>query len=560
MECNQISDFDLPSVPGLVKRGSDVPPLDKGRPGGVYAFVKTKGVHMKVVTADEMREIDRRAIEEFGIPGVVLMENAGRGAAEVIEEIANEIEAGRILIIAGKGNNGGDGHVVARHLVNRGIDCEILLIGKVKDVKGDARINLDTAIKMGIEVREETSDISIVENYIALSDLVVDALLGTGLTKEVSGFYMQTIEAINAFELPVVSLDIPSGLDSTTGEPLGLAVEADVTVTFCLPKVGTILYPGADYAGELELVDIGAPYELLENRGKKTSLLLQADVEEILLPRDADSHKGTYGHLLLVAGSTGKSGAAVMAGRSAMRSGAGLVTVAGPSSINNVLETNLIEVMTEPLVDMDGGFLGSGAVKKVLSLLEGKSALVLGPGLSREEETGNFTRAILEKLAIPAVIDADALWHLSAHAEHIKKCKAPLILTPHPGEMATLLGISTKEVQQDRINVARTFSTNFDCYLVLKGARTIVATPEGDIFINMTGNPGMATAGTGDVLCGIMGSFLAQGYSTLESALAAVYIHGEAGDRVAEEKGDAGLIATDIIERLPEVFKELGEE
>ncbi|MDH3973816.1 MAG: NAD(P)H-hydrate dehydratase [Deltaproteobacteria bacterium] len=513
---------------------------------------------MKVVTADEMREIDRRAIEEFGIPGVVLMENAGRGAAEIIAEITHETDAGRVLVIAGKGNNGGDGHVVARHLVNRGIDCEILLVGKIKDVKGDARINLDTAIKMGIEIREETGDISVVENVITGAHLVVDGLLGTGLAKEVSGFYEQVIEAINSSDLPVVSLDIPSGLDSTTGRPLGLAVEADVTVTFCLPKTGAVIYPGADYVGQLEVADIGVPYALLEDREKKTSLILKADVEEILLPREADSHKGSYGHLLVVAGSGGKSGAAVMAGKSALRSGAGLVTVAAPSSINSILETNLTEVMTESLSDVDGGFLGSGAVKKALYLLKDKSALVLGPGLSREEESGTFVRAIMEKLSIPAVLDADALWHLSAHTGLISKCKAPLILTPHPGEMATILGISSKEVQQDRLNIARSFAADFECYLILKGARTLVASPEGDVFINMTGNAGMATAGTGDVLCGIVGSLLGQGYSALESALAGVYIHGEAGDRIAEEKGEAGLIATDIIERFPEVFREMG--
>lgn len=514
---------------------------------------------MKVVTADEMREIDRRAIEEFGVPGVVLMENAGRGAADVVEALVREMDAARVLVIAGKGNNGGDGHVVARHLVNRGIDCEILLIGRIKDVKGDAGINLDTAIKMGIEVSEESSDIAVVENHIALADIVVDGLLGTGLAKEVSGFYLEVIDAINASELPVVSLDVPSGLDATTGRPLGLAVEADVTVTFCLPKAGTVIHPGADYVGQLEVADIGAPYELLENRGKKTSLILKSHIEEIILPREADSHKGTYGHLLVIAGSAGKSGAAVMAGKSAMRSGAGLVTVAAPSSINNILETNLTEVMTEPLAELDGGFLGTSAVKKGLSLLEVKSALVLGPGLSRQEETGNFVRAIMEKFAVPAVLDADALWHLSAYTGLIKNSSAPLILTPHPGEMATLLGISSKEVQQDRLNIARAFAGKFGCYLVLKGARTLVATPEEDLYINMTGNPGMATAGTGDVLVGIIGSLLAQGYSALESALAGVYIHGEAGDRVAEEKGEVGLIATDIIERLPEVFKELGE-
>ena len=512
---------------------------------------------MKVVSADEMREIDRRAIEEYGVPSIVLMENAGRAAADAIEGLCAEDKIDTVLVIAGKGNNGGDGFVVARHLVNRGLDCSILLIGEVSAAKGDARINLDIALKMGIEVREAQSNISLVEEEIRSAGLLVDALFGTGLSKKVEGFFAEVIDRINMSDSPIVSLDIPSGLDASTGRVLGTTVEADMTVTFCLPKIGSIIHPGVNYVGELILADIGAPIDLLEDRSLKTSLILQEDAAEVLLPRDEESHKGSYGHLLVVAGSRGKTGAAVLAAEAAMRGGAGLVTLAAPASLNDILENKLTEVMTEPLPEEKDGFLGKGSAKKILSALEDKCTLLLGPGISRQDETGQMVRELLANLSIPAVIDADALWHLSGALELIRDSKAPLILTPHPGEMARLLGISAADVQADRIGISRKFATEYGCYLILKGTRTIIATPSGEIFINTTGNPGMASGGTGDVLAGLIGALLAQGCSPLESSIAGVYIHGLAGDMAAEEKGEAGLIAGDIIRKMPEVMKEL---
>ncbi len=512
---------------------------------------------MKVVSADEMREIDRRAIEEYGVPGVVLMENAGRAAADAIETVCLEERVDRVLVVAGKGNNGGDGFVVARHLVNRGIDATILLIGKMADVEGDAKINLDIAVKMGIEVRDSLMDVSAVEGEVRSAGLLVDALLGTGLTKEVEGFYAEVIDAINMSDSPIVSLDIPSGLDASTGRVLGTTVEADLTVTFCLPKIGCILYPGADYVGDLILADIGAPIDLLEDRDLKTSIILEEDAAELILPRDEESHKGSYGHLLLVAGSRGKTGAAVLAADAAMRGGAGLVTLAAPASLDDILENKLTEVMTEPVAEEENGFFTEGAATDILKQLEGKSTLVLGPGISRKKETGQMIRHILGKLSVPAVIDADALWHLSGTLELIKDSKASLILTPHPGEMARLLRISAAEVQADRLGISKRFAAEYGCYLILKGARTIIASPSGEAFINSTGNAGMASGGTGDVLAGLIGALLCQGCSPLESSIAGVWIHGEAGDKAAEEKGAAGLIASDIIEKIPEVMKDL---
>lgn len=512
---------------------------------------------MKVVSAYEMREIDRRSIEEYGLPGAVLMENAGHAAADAIEDVCLEEGVDRVLVVAGKGNNGGDGFVVARHLVNRGIDTTILLIGKMADVKGDAKINLDIANKMGIEVRESLMDIPLVEEEIRSAGLLVDALLGTGLSHDVEGFYAEVIDAINMSDSPIVSLDIPSGLDASTGRVLGTTVEADMTVTFCLPKIGCIIHPGAEYVGDLILADIGAPFDLLEDRDLKTSLILKEDAAELLLPRDEDSHKGSYGHLLVVAGSIGKTGAAVLAADAAMRGGAGLVTLAAPASLNDILESKLTEVMTEPVAEEKDGFFAKEAASNILEKLESKSALVLGPGISRQDETGQMLIQILGNLSIPAVIDADAIWHLAGAKELIQDSKASLILTPHPGEMARLLGISPAEVQADRIGTSRQFAAEYGCYLVLKGARTLVVAPSGEVFINTTGNSGMASAGTGDVLAGLIGALLCQGCSPLESAIAGVWIHGTAGDKAADEKGEAGLIASDIIEKMPEVMKSM---
>ena len=512
---------------------------------------------MKIVNADEMREIDRRAIEDYGVPGIVLMENAGRAAAEAIEDICLKNNIASVLVVAGKGNNGGDGFVVARHLVNRGFDCSILLIGKMPDIKGDARLNLNIAEKMGIQILESSNNILMVHEAIRSAGLLVDALLGTGLRNNVEGFYAEAIDAINISGCHIVSLDIPSGLDSSTGRVLGITVEADFTVTFCLPKVGSVIYPGASYIGDLILADTGAPRDLLEDRNLKTSIIVKEEVTQLIMPRDEEGHKGSYGHLLVVAGSTGKTGAAVMSAEAGMKGGAGLVTLAFPASLSHIIECRLKEVMTEPLVEESGGSFVSGAAARILKKLDGKTALVLGPGISRNDETGQMIRHLLHGLSTPAIIDADALWHLSSAKELIAECKVPLILTPHPGEMATMLGISISEVQGDRLGISKRFAAEYGCFLILKGARTVIASPAGDLFINTTGNPGMASGGTGDVLAGLIGALLCQGCSPLESAVAGVWIHGEAGDRVKEEKGEAGLIASDIINKIPEVMRDL---
>lgn len=514
---------------------------------------------MKLATAEQMRELDRRAIQEVGIPGILLMENAGRGAAELIRERYGP-RPRKVAVLCGRGNNGGDGLVIARHLRNWGWDVRVYLFAPKGEVTGDAKVNLDIWIRMGGEVVEVLGDGAIpsLREDLALREVLVDALLGTGLKDEVKGLMRQAIELVNSLGKPVVAVDIPSGLHATTGKVLGAAVRADLTVTFGLPKVGQVVHPGADLVGDLRVVDISIPKGLIEEADLDHVLL---DPEELTLaplgPRPKDVHKGNYGHLLLVAGSTGKTGACAMAAEAALRVGTGLVTAAVPGSLNPILEVKLTEVMTEPLPD-EGGFFSPEALPKALELLGGKSAIAIGPGMGQGAGARALVREIVRAARVPMVIDADGINCLVGALEVLKEKGAPVILTPHPGEMARLLGTTPKEVQGDRIGVARSFAREHDVILVLKGARTVVAEPSGKVFINPTGNPGMASGGMGDILTGMIGGFLAQGMDPIEAAKLGVYLHGLSGDMAREDLGEPYLSATDLLRYLPKAMRGLG--
>ena len=513
---------------------------------------------MKLATAEEMRELDRQTIQEVGIPGVVLMENAGRGAAELIRRRYGP-KPRRVAVLAGRGNNGGDGFVIARYLRGWGWPVEVFLFAERGRVGGDARVNLEIWLKLGGHLRDVPSEeaFEAAKDDIARAELVVDALLGTGLNSEVRGLLRGVIEFVNELGRPVVAVDIPSGLDASTGHILGVAVKADLTPTFGLAKVGQVLHPGVELVGELEVVDIGIPPEVVRGAGLRTALLGPEELDcRPLGPRPRDSHKGTYGHLLVVAGSPGKTGAAAMASEAALRAGAGLVTLAIPLSLNPILEVKLTEVMTEPVPEEEGTF-SSKSIPRLSALLDGKTALALGPGIGTREGTKEAVLELLRKVQIPVVIDADGLNCLVGKLHVLKECEAPVVITPHPGEMGRLLGISARQVQEDRLQVARRFATEYRCVVVLKGARTVVASSDGRAFINPTGNPGMASGGTGDVLTGVIGGFLAQGVEPLEAAKLAVYLHGLAGDLVARELGEVSLVATDLLEALPWAMEEV---
>ncbi len=512
---------------------------------------------MKVVTAEIMQRLDRRTIEETGIPGMVLMENAGRGAVREILKSYPAILKGKVAVIAGKGNNGGDGFVIARYLMNRGADVKIFLLTARGEVKGDAKLNLDIVLKMKTSVTE-IKDLDMWKAQVEElkgCDLIVDAIFGTGLKSEVKGLAREVIADLNLLEIPKAAVDLPSGLDANTGEVLGECVKSDLTVTFALPKRGLLVHPGSDYTGRLKVIDISIPSYLIEEEAIADQVLCFENLSRSIIKRDPNAHKGSYGHVLVIAGSKGKTGAAALACQAAARVGAGLVTLGIPESLNDIMEKKLTEVMTEPLAEAELGFLGVDSFDTIERLMEGKNVLALGPGISTREDTVKLVHKIVEKSTIPLVVDADGINGLALNLKLLKRTKIPVVLTPHPGEMARLTGGSSKEVQQDRVTVARNFAQEYGCYLVLKGARSLIAEPDGKVSVNLTGNAGMASGGMGDVLTGMIPGFISQGYDIPTSAKLAVFMHGLLGDLVAVEKGPVGLIAGDLIHEIPRMLK-----
>jgi NAD(P)H-hydrate epimerase len=509
---------------------------------------------MKVATAEQMQELDRKAIETYRIPGIVLMENAGRGATEAISNAFPDIGKRKIAIVAGKGNNGGDGFVIARYLLNRAVSVKVYLLADPKALRGDAETNFQIFQRMKGEVISVPSskDYQKMKKELEKFDLLIDAIFGTGLDAEVRGYYREVIDHLNTLQRPIVAIDIPSGLDANTGKPLGTAIRASLTVTFGLPKVGHLIPPGPDYVGEVKLIDIGYPKKLVEEEKVQTHLIEEEETRGWLFtPRRLDSHKGDYGHLLVIAGSVGKTGAAAMACEAALRMGAGLVTLAIPKSLNAIMEMKLTEVMTEPLPETPKQTLSLRAFNSILRLCENKKAVIIGPGVGTFKETQSLVLRLIRAINLPIILDADGLTALATQPKILPIANRSLILTPHPGEMARLIRSTPKEVQDDRIGITRSFSQSHHVHVLLKGYRTLVATPKGEVFINPTGNPGMASGGTGDVLTGMIGGLVCQGYDILQSLQIAVYLHGLAGDKVARDLGEKSLIATDMIAKIP---------
>ena len=511
---------------------------------------------MRVVTADTMQEIDKQAIKEYGIPGLQLMENAGRCC---VEEIIAEFGLnGRCVVMAGKGNNGGDGHVIARLLGRKGWKVKVIILADRDQVIGDAATNLEKLPGSAINYCTHEGQLSALHmEEIFQADVIVDALLGTGLRSDVGDIYLKAIELMNASGRPVVSVDIPSGIHGTTGRVMGGAVKAYITVAFAFAKLGHVLYPGAEHTGRLVVADIGIPQQLMETVSGY-DFLDEDMMRPMLNRRDRQAHKGHFGHCLIIAGSTGKTGAAALAANSAVRAGSGLVTLAAAESIHTVLEIKTTEVMTVPLSDSGSGHLTNSAFPAIEKLLAGKDAVAIGPGLDRRPGTFALVQNLVETVALPLVIDADGL---NALAEDItvlqRKKSTQVILTPHPGEMSRLLGTSIPDVEAIRISVAQEFARNYGVFLVLKGARTIIASPAGTAAINGSGNPGMATGGMGDVLTGIIVSLLGQGYAAWDACRLGVFLHGFAADMVAAEKGEIGINASDVLEKLPYAYNKL---
>ena len=535
---------------------------------------------MKVLTAGQMREVDRLTTERFGIPSLQLMENAGAGVADYLEHNFSDLDTRNIVVLCGKGNNGGDGMVVARRLREAGAAPRVFLFADPATIRGDAATNLQRWQQGGGELRVVTSaeawETARVD--LDLADLVVDALLGTGVKGRVEGLLAAAIEGINGWREKktgrvrgacrrfVIAVDMPSGLASENEDFGGPVVRADATVTFTAPKVGQLLAPRADCVGHLTVHEIGTPRALLDDDPKlKLHWLDPGEFRGLPLVRKADANKGTYGHALIVAGSLGKSGAAVLGGRAALRVGAGLATVATPGNVLPIVAAGMPELMTVRLLSTEEGTASMRNMdgEHFAQIAQGKSVLAIGPGLSMIPETQQFTRAVLETTSLPVVLDADGLNAFAGRAAELGTRKAELLaITPHPGEMARLVESKVGDVQAKRLEVALDAAEQWRAHVILKGFHTILATPDGRAYVNTTGNPGMATGGTGDVLTGMLAGLTAEfGTKDWERVLGlGVYLHGLAGDVAAEYVGQAPLVASDVIEALPEAWARLLDE
>lgn len=521
---------------------------------------------MKIVTSAEMRVIDRVTSERFGIPSLTLMENAGSAVAEFA--LDSYPHAKTFGVICGKGNNGGDGFVTARKLQQAGREVRLLLLADPAELQGDAAANFARLQKNSVSretapEKPSGSSLAIFNAWgepafkeIFGCDVLIDAILGSGFRPPVGGVYAEAIAKINAATAPVVALDIPSGADADVmGDQTGAVARADAIVTFTAPRPAHVF--GNLTTGPTVIAPIGSPPEAIES-SLNLSVITPKDIADLVGPRPRDSNKGMYGHVLVAGGSLGKSGAAAMAGFSALRSGAGLVTVATPRSALGTVAAYHPELMTEPLSETDAGGISKEALDQFEHVAENKTVLAIGPGISRHPSTAEFVRAIVTKSTTPIVLDADGLNAFEGRAQELNGHDRTLVLTPHPGEMARLTGLSTAAIQRDRVNVSRWFAQDHQLILVLKGDHTVIANPEGEIWINTTGNPGMATGGTGDILTGIVAGMIAQNPKrAFLAVLAAVYLHGLAGDVAEETMGEHSLVATDLITALPESFRRL---
>jgi NAD(P)H-hydrate epimerase len=505
-----------------------------------------------------MREADRRTIDDIGIPSLVLMENAGRQVVAAIEAVHSDLVERKVAVLCGHGNNGGDGFVVARTMMQRGIDVSVFVIGRVAEVRGDARTNLEILGRLGITVVEIADSQSWELHFTEISDctLIVDAIFGTGLNAPVSGLMETVVADVNGAGIPVVAIDLPSGLSADTHEPIGDSIEAGMTVTLAAPKICLVLPPAETRAGDIVIADIGIPSDLIASlEGPQVHLMTRGAMRELVGPRMPDSHKGDYGRVLIVAGSRGKTGAAHLAALGALRSGAGLVTVATPACCQPIVAAMAPEYMTEPIDERADG-LDPAAVDRILDLA--RDVVAIGPGLGQATGTREFIRTLVDRATMPLVVDADGLNAFAGDPDRLSGREGrDVIITPHPGEMARLVGMSTDEVQASRLEIARNFAVAHRVYVVLKGHRTLIATPDEKVFINPTGNAGMATGGTGDVLTGTIAAWLAQLLDAEAACQLAVYLHGMAGDLAEADEGEVSMTAGDLAGHLGDAVMEV---
>jgi len=527
---------------------------------------------MKILTASQMREVDLLSTSNFGIPGLILMENAGMGVVREMERHFGDLRGRSIAILCGKGNNGGDGFVIARQLIARGLQPRVLLFAAFEEVKGDAKANLEILQKMSYPITRQTdySEESLSTLFVSLRhSIIVDGLLGTGTRLPIQGPLTAILQQLR--QIPqIVSIDVPSGLDCEslrfTDQKIQAPV-AELTVTFTAPKPAHIFPPAADFSTKWVVIPIGSPAALLESPEFYLNYFTETDANQALRPlrRSPASHKGTYGHVLALGGSMGKTGAASLMAKSALSAGAGLVTLATAASCLPIIASQNLEIMTEPLQNTENGAISHRAFEygRMEQVLNGKDLLAIGPGLGTHQETVQFVRELLEMSRLPVVLDADGINAFSGKPEKLPVSGRLMVLTPHPGEFSRLVNRPTTEVMENRIELARQFARDYQLHLILKGHRTLYAAPSGQVYVNSTGNPGMATGGSGDVLTGIIAGLLVQALSRsipVEPTLAlAVYLHGLAGDLAASVSGEIALVASQLMEFLPCAFQQTSD-
>jgi ADP-dependent NAD(P)H-hydrate dehydratase / NAD(P)H-hydrate epimerase len=528
---------------------------------------------MKILSAAEMRVVDRLTTEAYGVPGLLLMENAAARTVEAIEKRFGQVSGKRALIICGKGNNGGDGAAIARQLWMRGARADVLLLGRIDEASGDARANFEIARSIastgtGLRIVEVENSERFRQEAASFShDIYIDAIFGTGLARAAAGLFEEAIRFLNDLgrEAQVIAVDVPSGIASDSHELIGPAVRARMTVTFTAPKIASIFPPASDYGGELVIANIGSPDKLINSSGSRLNLVDRETIKRWLESsrRSSMANKGDAGKVLVVAGSRGKAGAACLVGEGAMRAGAGLVTIATAESARQVVASQMIlECMSESLVETSSGAVAREACEQVREMAASRDVVAIGPGLgSSEESTRDFVSNVVTNRDRPMVIDADGLNALAPWGSYQANPGPPLILTPHPGEMARLVEKSIPEVVGNRIETAREFAIAHGVIVVLKGSRTCIAAPDAEVYVNPTGNAGMATGGTGDVLTGIIAGLLAQKPDdALGATIAAVYLHGLAGDLAASRVGTRAMIASDLAAHLGDAFIEIGQD
>jgi NAD(P)H-hydrate epimerase len=512
---------------------------------------------MKLVTAEQMRSLDEAAINKYKVLSLELMENAGHRTVEVMLRRFGDPLGKKVSIFVGPGNNGGDGLVIARLLAAKLAKPVVFMLVPQEKLQGDAAVNLDRLKEFPVPVIEISTegDLENILPTLKNSWVIVDALLGTGLTREVSGMFAGIITKINESTCPVLAVDISSGLNSDTGKPMGNCIQADITVTFGQAKIGQVVYPGRQCTGHLETVDIGIPHQAVTDADIKLDFL-DNDLQKWLPERPVQAHKGKFGHLLIIAGSLGKTGAALLCSIGGLRVGTGLVTLCIPYELNRIAQTSLWEAMTVPLKSAAHGILSIEDYPVISAALRNKQAVAVGPGIGTANETAELILKLYKEETLPMLVDADALNILATDNSVLSQAAGPRILTPHPGEMARLTGLSNQDIQENRLQTARDFANEHNVYIVLKGADSVICSPDGRTALNTTGNPGMAAGGMGDVLAGIIGGFLAQGLSAWQASCLGVYVHGLAADRLAAETA-AGYLASEVADELPNVLQTL---